>query len=130
MKIIILGAGQVGRTAAYHLSREEANDVTVIDQNEEILRDLQDRLDIRTVNGNASSPRILEAAGIADTDILVALTNSDEVNMLACHIAWTLYRTPKKIARVRSADAKEAFTAFIEKRPPHFTGTERAGSHR
>jgi trk system potassium uptake protein TrkA len=104
VKIIILGAGQVGRTAAFHLSREEANDVTVIDVNEEILRDLQDRLDIRTVNGNAASPRILEAAGIAGTDILVALTNSDEVNMLACQIAWTLYRTPKKIARVRSAD--------------------------
>ena len=84
MKIIILGAGQVGRTAAYHLSREEANDVTVVDMNEEILRDLQDRLDIRTVNGNAASPRILEAAGIAGTDVLVALTNSDEVNMLAC----------------------------------------------
>jgi len=104
VKIIILGAGQVGRTAAYHLSREEANDVTVIDSNEEILRDLQDRLDIRTVTGNASSPRVLESAGIANTDILVALTNSDEVNMLACQIAWTLYRTPKKIARVRSAD--------------------------
>jgi len=104
VKIIILGAGQVGRTAAYHLSREEANDVTVIDSNEEILRDLQDRLDIRTVTGNAASPRVLESAGIGNTDILVALTNSDEVNMLACQIAWTLYRTPKKIARVRSAD--------------------------
>ena len=114
MKIIILGAGQVGRTAAYHLSREEANDVTVIDSNEEILRDLQDRLDIRTVNGNAASPRVLEAAGIAATDILVALTNSDEVNMLACHIAWTLYRTPKKIARVRSADYAEREKLFGE----------------
>ena len=114
MKIIILGAGQVGRTAAYHLSREEANDVTVIDTDEEILRDLQDRLDIRTINGNAASPRILEAAGIAATDILVALTNSDEVNMLACHIAWTLYRTPKKIARVRSADFTERDKLFGE----------------
>jgi len=114
MKIIILGAGQVGRTAAYHLSREEANDVTVIDTNEEILRDLQDRLDIRTVSGNAASPRILEAAGIAATDILVALTNSDEVNMLACHIAWTLYRTPKKIARVRSAAFTEREKLFGE----------------
>jgi len=104
VKIIILGAGQVGRTAAYHLSREEANDVTVIDSNEDILRDLQDRLDIRTVTGNAASPRVLESAGIGNTDILVALTNSDEVNMLACQIAWTLYRTPKKIARVRSSD--------------------------
>jgi trk system potassium uptake protein TrkA len=114
VKIIILGAGQVGRTAAYHLSREEANDVTVVDHNEEILRDLQDRLDIRTVNGNGSSPRILEAAGIASTDILVALTNSDEVNMLACQIAWTLYRTPKKIARVRSADFTERDRLFGE----------------
>jgi trk system potassium uptake protein TrkA len=114
VKIIILGAGQVGRTAAYHLSREEANDVTVIDHHEEILRDLQDRLDIRTVNGNGSSPRILEAAGIASTDILVALTNSDEVNMLACQIAWTLYRTPKKIARVRSADYTERDRLFGE----------------
>jgi trk system potassium uptake protein TrkA len=114
VKIIILGAGQVGRTAAYHLSREEANDVTVIDVNEEILRDLQDRLDIRTVIGNASSPRILEAAGIASTDILVALTNSDEVNMLACQIAWTLYRTPKKIARVRSAAYTERDKLFGE----------------
>ena len=114
MRIIILGAGQVGRTAAYHLSREEANDVTVVDTNEDILRDLQDRLDIRTVNGNAASPRILEAAGIVGTDILVALTNSDEVNMLACHIAWTLYRTPKKIARVRSAAFTEREALFGE----------------
>jgi trk system potassium uptake protein TrkA len=114
VKIIILGAGQVGRTAAYHLSREEANDVTVIDSNEDTLRDLQDRLDIRTVSGNASSPRVLEAAGIASTDILVALTNSDEVNMLACHVAWTLYRTPKKIARVRSADYTDRPRLFGE----------------
>ena len=114
MKIIILGAGQVGRTAAYHLSREQANEVTIVDTNEEILRDLQDRLDIRTVSGNAASPRILEAAGIARTDILVALTNSDEGNMLACHIAWTLYRTPKKIARVRSAAFTEREALFGE----------------
>jgi len=114
VKIIILGAGQVGRTAAYHLSREEANDVTVIDVNEDSLRDLQDRLDIRTVTGNASSPRVLEAAGITNTDILVALTNSDEVNMMACHIAWTLYRTPKKIARIRSSDYTERERLFGE----------------
>lgn len=104
MKIIILGAGQVGRTAAYHLSREEANEVTVVDSNDEVLRDLQDRLDIRTVNGNAASPTVLEAAGAADADIIVALTSSDEVNMLACQVAYTLYRTPTKIARIRAAD--------------------------
>ncbi|NJO12562.1 MAG: Trk system potassium transporter TrkA, partial [Gammaproteobacteria bacterium] len=104
MKIIILGAGQVGRTAAYHLSREEANEVTVVDTNEEALRDLQDRLDIRTVSGNAASPSVLEAAGVADADILIALTSSDEVNMLACEVAYVLFRTPTKIARIRSAD--------------------------
>jgi len=114
VRIIILGAGQVGRTAAYHLSREESNDVTVVDTDDDMLRDLQDRLDIRTVIGNAASPRVLEAAGIVGTDILVALTNSDEVNMLACHIAWTLYRTPKKIARVRSADYTEREKLFGE----------------
>jgi trk system potassium uptake protein TrkA len=104
MKIVILGAGQVGRTAAWQLAREEANEVTVVDTNEEILRDLQDRLDIRTVVGNASFPSVLEAAGIADADILIALTSSDEVNMMACEVAFTLYRTPTKIARIRSSE--------------------------
>lgn len=104
MKIVILGAGQVGRTAAYHLSREEANQVTVVDTQEDVLRDLQDRLDIRTVAGNASYPSILEAAGAATADVLIALTSSDEVNMMACEVAHTLYRTPTKIARIRSAE--------------------------
>lgn len=104
MKIIILGAGQVGRTAAYHLAREEANDVTVVDVDDEVLRDLQVRLDIRTVRGNAASPRTLEQAGAAGADMLVALTNSDEVNIVACQVAWTLFRTPTRIARIRSPD--------------------------
>jgi len=103
VKIIILGAGQVGRTAAYHLSREEANEVTVVDSNEAVLRDLQDRLDVRTVSGNAANPAVLEAAGCADANLLVALTSSDEVNMVACHVAWTLFKTPTKIARIRGA---------------------------
>jgi len=104
VKIIILGAGQVGRTAAYNLAREPDNEVTVVDVNDDLLRDLQDRLDIRTVSGNAAHPSILETAGAADAEILVALTSSDEVNMLACQIAHTLFRTPTKIARIRSAD--------------------------
>jgi len=104
MKIVILGAGQVGRTAAYQLAREEANEVTVVDTNEDLLRDLQDRLDIRTVVGNAAYPSILEAAGVPSADILVALTSSDEVNMMACEVAYTLFRTPTKIARIRSAE--------------------------
>lgn len=104
MKIVILGAGQVGRTAAYQLAREEANEVTVVDLNEDLLRDLQGRLDIRTVVGNASFPSVLEAAGAAEAEILVALTSSDEVNMMACEVAYTLYRTPTKIARIRAAE--------------------------
>lgn len=114
MKIIILGAGQVGRTAAYHLSREVANEVTVVDTNEDSLRDLQDRLDIRTVHGNASNPSVLEAAGAADAEIIVALTSSDEVNMLACQIAFTLYRTPTKIARIRASDYFQRDGLFSE----------------
>ena len=103
MKIIILGAGQVGRTAAYHLSREEANEVTVVDSDETVLQQLQDRLDVRTVSGNAASPSVLAAAGCSDADLLVALTSSDEVNMVACQVAWTLFKTPRKIARIRAA---------------------------
>src|SRR5579862_3285255 len=104
MKILIVGAGQVGRTVAYQLSREPANDVAVVDSNEAVLRDLQDRLDVRVVAGNGSYPTVLEAAGIADTDVLVALTSSDEVNMMACQIAYTLYRTKTKIARIRAPE--------------------------
>lgn len=104
MKIIILGAGQVGTTAAQQLAREQANDVTVVDTRDEVLRDLQDRLDIRTISGNAAHPAVLEAAGCSSADMVVALTNSDEVNMIACQIAWTLFRTPTKIARIRSGD--------------------------
>jgi trk system potassium uptake protein TrkA len=104
MKVLILGAGQVGRTAAYHLAREPDNQVTVVDSNEAVLRDVQSRLDVRTVAGNAAYPAVLEAAGIADTDMLVALTSSDEVNMVACEIAHALYRTPTKIARIRASE--------------------------
>lgn len=113
MKILILGAGQVGSSAAYHLSREEANAVTVVDMHAEILRELQDRLDIRTVVGHAAYPDVLERAGANDADIIVALTDSDETNMVACQVAYTLYHTPTKIARIRSAEymsAKKLFT--------------------
>lgn len=105
MKIIILGAGQVGRTAAHHLAREAANEVTVVDVNDELLRDLQDRLDIRTLVGSGTQPSVLEAAGARDADIFIALTNSDEVNMVACQISWSLFnKDATRIARIRSAD--------------------------
>src|SRR6202166_4759934 len=114
MKILILGGGHGGRTAAYHLSSEPANEVTVLDTNEDILRDLQDRLDIRAVAGHASHPTVLEAAGIADTDVLVALTSSDEVNIVACEIAHALYRTPTKIARIRAPEYTTREQLFTE----------------
>ena len=118
MKIVILGAGQVGRTAAYHLSREESNEVTVVDLDEDILRDLQDRLDIRTVAGNASYPSVLESAGAAEADILIALTSSDEVNMMACEVAFILYRTSTKIARIRAAEYTSRPELFSEEALP------------
>ncbi|MCR9105378.1 MAG: Trk system potassium transporter TrkA [Gammaproteobacteria bacterium] len=101
MKIIILGAGQVGGTLAEHLANEQ-NDITVVDTDGEKLRALQDRLDIGTVVGGASHPNVLEKAGAQDADMLVAVTNSDEINMMACQVAHTLYGTTKKICRVRS----------------------------
>jgi trk system potassium uptake protein TrkA len=114
VKIIILGAGQVGRTAAEQLAREQVNDVTVVDTRDAILRDLQDRLDIRTVSGNAAQPSVLETAGGADADMIVALTNSDEVNMIACQVAHSLFGTPTKIARVRSVDFSSRPQLFEE----------------
>ncbi len=105
MRIIILGAGQVGRTAAYHLAREEDNEITIVDTNDELLRDLQDRIDIRTLVGNGSYPSTLEAAGARNVDIFVALTNSDEVNMVACQIVRSMFNKDAiRIARIRAAD--------------------------
>ncbi|MEO0972918.1 MAG: Trk system potassium transporter TrkA [Pseudomonadota bacterium] len=102
MKIIVLGAGQVGTTAARHLAQEQTNDITVVDLNADTLQELQDRLDIRTVRGHAAHPTILAQAGAQDADMVIALTDSDETNMVACQIAFTLFRTPTKIARIRA----------------------------
>ena len=102
MKILILGAGQVGSSVAANLA-SESNDITIIDSRVEVLNELRDRLDIQTVMGNAAHPNILEQAGIEDVDMLIAVTNTDEVNMIACQVAWTLHHTPTKIARIRSA---------------------------
>ncbi len=118
MKILILGAGQVGSSAAYHLSREEANEVTVVDMSTDTLRELQDRLDIRTVVGHAAYPDVLDRAGANDADIVVALTDSDETNMVACQVAYTLYHTPTKIARIRSAEYMQAKSLFTQDAMP------------
>ena len=103
MKILILGAGQVGSTVAENLV-SEANDITVVDSDGDKLRLLQDRLDLRTLTGNAAHPSMLEQAGIADTDMLLAVTQSDEVNLVACKLASSLYNTPTRIARIRTVD--------------------------
>jgi len=103
MKIIILGAGQVGASVADNLA-SEANDITVVDQRADILRELQDRLDLRTINGYAAHPEVLIRAGAEDADMIIAVTNSDETNIVACQVAYTLFHTPTKIARVRSVE--------------------------
>ncbi|MDH3948301.1 MAG: Trk system potassium transporter TrkA [Gammaproteobacteria bacterium] len=103
MKILILGAGQVGSSLAENLAHE-ANDITIVDKNEDILHQLQDRLDLRTVAGHASHPDILRAAGAEDADMLVAVTDSDETNMVACQVAYTVFHTPTKIARIRAVE--------------------------
>jgi trk system potassium uptake protein TrkA len=103
MKIIILGAGQVGSSLANNLA-SEANDITVVDTEPQRLQALQDRLDLRTVTGEASHPEVLLRAGAEDADMLIAVTNSDETNMVACQVAYSLFRTPTKIARVRALE--------------------------
>ena len=103
MKIIILGAGQVGATLAENLANEQ-HDVTVIDTDAGLLEYLQERMDIRTVQGHASHPNVLRRAGADDADMLIAVTESDETNMVACKVAYTLFNTPTKIARVRAAE--------------------------
>ncbi len=114
MNILILGAGQVGTTAAYSLAREEANEVTIVDLSADVLRELQDRLDVRTVLGNAAHPDVLKRAGAADADMIIALTDRDEVNMIACQIAYSLFRTTTKIARIRSREITSRPELFAE----------------
>ena len=103
MKILILGAGQVGSSVAATLARED-DDITVVDTNSDHLLKLQDHYDIRTIQGRASHPDVLARAGAEDADLILAVTNSDETNMIACQICHTLYRTPTKIARIRSPE--------------------------
>lgn len=103
MKIVILGAGQVGASVAENLVRE-SNDITVVDIDPAKLEFLQDRFDLRTVHGFASHPEVLRQAGIEDADMLLAVTQSDEVNLVACKLAHTLFNTPTKIARIRCTE--------------------------
>ncbi len=101
MKVIVSGGGQVGTGIARQLAAE-SNDVTVIDQNEKLIQRIQETLDVRGLVGHGSHPDVLERAGAQDADMLIAVTYSDEVNMVACQVAHSLFNVPRKIARVRA----------------------------
>ncbi len=117
MKIIILGAGQVGGSLALSLANEN-NDITIVDTDALILQDIQDRADLRTIIGEASHPSVLERAGAKDADMIIALTNSDETNMVACQVAYTLFHTPTKIARIRAVEYLTYSDLFVQEALP------------
>jgi trk system potassium uptake protein TrkA len=112
VKIIILGAGQVGANLAASLVAEN-NDITVVDLDVDRLSLLLDRFDLRTVRGHAAYPSILKMAGADDADMLVAVTQSDETNLVACRLAATLFNIPTRIARIRSNDFLESEGDFL-----------------
>ena len=118
MNILILGAGQVGSTTAKQLAKEEDNEITIVDINPDKLSKLSNTTDLRVVEGNASYPNILKAAGADTADMLVALTSSDEVNMIACQIASTLFNTQTKIARIRASEYSDNQDLFSETEIP------------
>jgi trk system potassium uptake protein TrkA len=101
MNIIVCGAGQVGASIARHLA-DEHHDVTIIDISPELINRLSNSLDVQGIVGHASHPDVLESAGAATADMLIAATHSDEVNMVACQVAHTLFGVPTKIARLRT----------------------------
>lgn len=107
MKILILGSGQVGSAIAQELAGMPNHDVTIIDIDEDALKNISNRLDVQTMVGNGASPVLLKHAGADDTDMLLALTRNDETNLVACKLAADLFNIPQRIARVRAADYLE-----------------------
>tara|TARA_Y100000590_G_scaffold369397_1_gene430619 strand:- start:846 stop:2219 length:1374 start_codon:yes stop_codon:yes gene_type:complete len=103
MNIIICGAGRVGFTIAKLLT-EQNHSVTIIDQSSEDIQKINDSLDVKAIVGKATSPAILEKANTSDADMLIAVTRNDETNMLICQIAYSIFKVPKKIARIRSQE--------------------------
>ena len=100
-KIIVFGGGQVGSSVAKILS-DDGNDITLVDYDKDVLDELKEKMDIKTVHGLASYPSIQKIADAENSDMIIAVTGSDEVNMAACHIAKTVYKVPKRIARLRA----------------------------
>ena len=103
MNIIICGAGRVGFTIA-KLLVEQNHSITVIDQSSEDIQKINDSLDVKAIVGKATYPSVLEKANASETDMIIAVTKNDEINMLICQIAYTVFNVPKKIARIRSQD--------------------------
>ena len=116
MKVIIIGAGEVGFHIASHLAREN-KDVLVIDTNAEALRRVSDNLDVQILQGSGSSPVVLEEAGLRSAEIMLAVTNSDEANLVACLVADIVSPATRKLARVRNADYDDYHETFREKAP-------------
>lgn len=115
MKVIICGAGQVGWQIARHLSGEK-NDVTVVDNNPELVRRATNTLDVQGIAGFASYPDVLDRAGARDADMIIAATHSDEVNMVTCQVAHSVFAIPRKIARLRSQSYLEAIYSDLYRR--------------
>ena len=115
MKVIICGAGQVGWQIARHLANEK-NDVTVVDRNAELVRRATDTLDVQGIVGFASYPDVLARAGADDADMIIAATHSDEVNMVTCQVAHSVFNIPRKIARLRSQSYLDAIYADLYRR--------------
>ncbi len=115
MKVIICGAGQVGWQIARHLSGEK-NDVTVVDSNADLVRRASETLDVHGVAGFASYPDVLEKAGARDADMIIAATHSDEVNMVTCQVAHSIFSVPRKIARLRSQSYLDAIYSDLYRR--------------
>jgi len=103
MNIIICGAGRVGFTIA-KLLVEQNHSITVIDQSSEDIQKINDSLDVKAIVGKATYPSVLEKANATEADMIIAVTKNDEINMLVCQIAYTVFNVPKKIARIRSQD--------------------------
>ncbi|MDY7034060.1 MAG: Trk system potassium transporter TrkA [Thermodesulfobacteriota bacterium] len=114
MSIIIVGAGEVGSHVARRLSREN-RDVVVIEKDENVIRRIADNLDVQIIHGSGSSPSILKKAGIESSEILMAVTNSDEVNMVACIIAASQAHVPVKIARLRDLEYEKIYNMEVKK---------------
>ena len=117
MNIIIVGAGQVGSSLSINLVKE-GNDVTLIDKSADLLENIAEKVDLQTIHGNGAHPRILEAAGANKADMIVAVSKSDETNMIACQVAYTVFGVEKKIARIRDLEYLNYENLFADESTP------------